>query len=119
MQTMVNALRTKMKIGWWKSHDLYHPLVVRGDEGTKFKRARHGDGPPGPCNIRMLGVSRRCCEDSFTVEAVAKLWEELLLGDGPLGKWPETVLGEWMNAVYVTHFEELEITIHSYICIFV
>jgi hypothetical protein len=87
---------------------------VRGDEGTKFKCDRHGDGPPWLSNIRILTFVRRCCEDSFTLEAVDKLLEKLLLGDGPLGQRPETVLVKWINDVHVTHFEELEITLHSY-----
>ena len=114
MQTMVNDLKTEMKNRWWKSQDLYKPRVVRGDEGTKFKCDRHGGGPPGPSNILILGVSRRCCEESFTVEAVANILEELLSGDGPLGQWYGTVLGEWINDVHVAHFEELEITLDSY-----
>ena len=47
------------------------------------------------------------------MEAVAKL-SEVLLVDGSLGQWPETVLSEWINDVHVTHFEELEITLHPY-----
>ena len=86
MQTMVNDIMTEMKIRWWKSHDLYQPIFDVREEQTKFKRDRQGDGPPGPSQIRMLGFSRRCCEDTYTVEDVAKLLEELLLGDGPFGQ---------------------------------
>ncbi len=42
----------------------------------------------------MLGTPKRCCEDSFTVGEVAKLLEELLVGDGPFGQLPEEFLGE-------------------------
>ena len=114
MQTMVNDLITKMKIIWWKSQDLYQPIFVGGDERSKFMRDRQGDGPTWPSDIRMLGVSRRCCEDPYTVEVVAKLLEELLLGDGPFGQWPEKLLGEWIKDVHVTQFEELGINLHSY-----
>ena len=114
MQTMVNDLVTEMKIRWWKSQDLYQPIFDGGDERTKFKRDRQGDGPTGPSHIRMLGVSRRCCEDTNTMEDVAKLLEELLLGDGPFGQWPEELLGEWINDVNVTQFEEMVINLHSY-----
>jgi len=62
----------------------------------------------------MLGVSQRCCEDTYTVEAVAKLLELLRLGDGPFGQWHEELLGEWINDVQVTQFEELGINLHSY-----
>jgi len=62
----------------------------------------------------MLGVSRRRCEDTYTVEAVTKLLEELLQGDGPFGQWPEELLGEWINDAQVTQFEELGINLHSY-----
>jgi hypothetical protein len=111
---MVNDLVMEMKIRWWKSQDLYQPLVAGGDDRTKFKRDQHGDGPAGPSNIRMLGAPKSCCEDSFTVEAVAKLLEELLVGNGPFGQLPEEFLGEWLNDVHVTHFEEMEINLHSY-----
>ena len=114
MQTMVNDLMLEMKIRWWKSHELYLPGIGGGDERTKFKRDRRGDGPAGPSHIRMLGVPRRCCEDTYTVEVVAQLLEELLLGDGPFGQWPEELLGEWINDVHVTQFEELGINLHSY-----
>jgi hypothetical protein len=50
----------------------------------------------------MLVVSRRCCEDTYTVVVVAKLLEELLLGDGPFDQWPEELLGERNNDVQVT-----------------
>ena len=89
MQTMVNDLMTEMKIRWWKSHDLSQPIFDGGDERTKFKRDRQGDGPTRPSQIRMLGVLRRCCEDAYNVEVVTKLLEELLPGDGPFGQWPE------------------------------
>ena len=105
---------TEMQIRWWKSQDLYQPIFDGGDEGTKFKRDSQGDGPTGPSHIRMLGVLRRCCEDTYTVEVVAKLLEELLLGDGPFGQWPEELLGEWINDVQATQFEELGINLHSY-----
>jgi hypothetical protein len=85
MQTMVDDLMTEMKIRWWKSENLYQPILDGGDERTEFKRDRQGDGPASPSHIRMLGVSRRCCEDTYIVEAVEKLLEELLLGDGPFG----------------------------------
>jgi hypothetical protein len=62
----------------------------------------------------MLGVSRRCCEDTYTREDVAKLLEELLLEDGPFRQWPEELLGEWINDVQITQFEELGINLHSY-----
>ena len=62
----------------------------------------------------MLGVSRRCCKDTLTLEKVANLLEDLLLGDGPFGQRPEELLGEWINDVHVTHFEELGINLHSY-----
>ncbi len=75
---------------------LYQPIFDGGDERTKFKRDRQGDGPAGPSHIRMLGVSRRCCEDTYIVEAVAKLLEELLLGDGPLGQWYQELLDAWI-----------------------
>jgi hypothetical protein len=52
------------------------------------------------------------------VEVVAKLLEELLVGDGPFGQWPEELLGEWINDVQVTQFEELGINLHSYASIF-
>jgi hypothetical protein len=87
--------------------ELYQPLLNGGDERAKFKRDRQRDGAAMPSHIRMLGDSRRCCENSYTVEAVAKLLGELLLGDGPFGQWPEELLGEWINDVHVTHFEEL------------
>jgi hypothetical protein len=49
------------------------------------------------------------------VEDVAKLLEEILLvGDGPFGQWHEELLGEWINDVHVTQFEELGINLHSY-----
>jgi hypothetical protein len=115
MQTMVNDIRTEMKIRWWKSHELYQPISDGRGEGTKFKRDRQGDGPAGPSRIRMLGVPRRCCEDTYTVEAVAKLLEELLIGDSPFGQWPEELLGEWINDVHVTQFEELGVHLHSYV----
>ncbi len=73
LQTMANDLMTELKIRWWKSQDLYQSLVAGGDDRTKFKRDQHGDEPIGPSNIRMFGTPKRCCEDSFTVEAVAKL----------------------------------------------
>ena len=114
MQTMVNDLVTEMKIRWWKSHDLYQPIFDGGNERTKLKRDRLGDGPTRPSYIRMLGVLRRCCEDTYTVEVVAKLLEELLLGDGLFGHWPKELLGEWINNVQVTQFEELGINLHSY-----
>ena len=57
----------------------------------------------------MLGVSRR-----YNVEAVGKLLEELLLGDGPSGQWHAELLGEWIHDVQVTQFEELGIKLHSY-----
>ncbi len=68
MQTMVNDLMTEMQIRWWKSRDLYQPIFNGGDERTKFMRDRQGDGPARPSQIRMLGVSRRCCEDTYTLE---------------------------------------------------
>ncbi len=114
MQTMVNDLMTEMKIRWWKSQDLYQPIFHGGDERTKFKRGRQGDGPTGPSHIRMLGAPRRCCEDTYIVEVVVKLLEELLLGDGPFGQWPKDLLGEWINDVHVTKVEELRINLHSY-----
>jgi hypothetical protein len=89
MQTMVNDLMTEMKIRWWKIQDLYQPIFDGRDERTKFKRDRQGDKLAWPSHIRMRGVSRRCCEDTYNVEAVAKLLEELLLGDGPFGQVPE------------------------------
>ncbi len=64
---------------------MYQPLVEGGDERTKFKRDHHGDEPAGPYNVCMLGAPRSGCADSFTVEAVAKLLEELLVWDGPFG----------------------------------
>ena len=100
---------TEMKIRWWKSQNLYQPLFDGGDERTKFKRDRQGDGPPGPSHIRMLGVSRRCCDDAYTMEVVAKLLEEILLGDGPFGQWPEEI-----NDVQVTQLEKLGINLQSY-----
>ena len=86
LQTMVNYLKTEMKFRRWKSQDLYKPLLEGGDERIKFDRDRQGDGKAGPSHIRMLGVSRRCCKDSYIVEAVEKILEELLLGDGPFGQ---------------------------------
>jgi hypothetical protein len=86
MQTMVNDLMTEIKIRLWKSQDFYQPIFDGGDERTKFKRDRQGDGLAGPSHIRMLGVSRRCCENTYTVKTVAKLLVELLLGDGPFGQ---------------------------------
>jgi hypothetical protein len=83
---MVNYLKTEMKFRRWKSQDLYKPLLEGGDERIKFDRDRQGDGKAGPSHIRMLGVSRRCCKDSYIVEAVEKILEELLLGDGPFGQ---------------------------------
>jgi len=62
----------------------------------------------------MLGVLRWCCEDTYSVEVVAKLLEELLLGDGPFGQWPEELIDEWINDVQVTPFEELGINLQSY-----
>ena len=114
MQTMVTELRTEMKIRWWKSRDLYQPIFDGGDERTKFKRDRQRDEPAGPSHIRMLGFSRRCCEDTYTVEVAEKLLKELLLGVGPFGQWPEELLGEWINDVHVTNFEELRIHLYSY-----
>ena len=115
LQTMVNDLRMEMKVRWWKSQDLFQPLVAAGgDERKKFKRDCHGDGPAGPSNIRMLGAPKVCGEGTFTEVAVAQLLEELLVGDGPLGQWPEEFLGEWLDDVQVTHFEELEINLFSY-----
>jgi hypothetical protein len=114
MQTMVNDLMTEMKIRWKKIQDLYQPIFDGGDKRTQFKRNLQGDGPAWPSHIRMLRVSRRCCETTYIVEVVAKLLEELLLGDGSFGQWPEELLGEWINDVQVTQFEELGINIHSY-----
>ena len=111
---MVNDLMTEMKIRWWKSQDLYQPIFDGGDERTKFNCDRQGDGPTRPSHIRMLGVSRWCCEDTYTAEDVAKLLEELLLGDGPDGQWPGELLGEWINDAQVTQLEELGIYLHSY-----
>ncbi len=93
LQTMVNDLMMDMKVRWWKSQDLFQPLVAAGgDERKKFKRDRHGDRPDGPSNIRMLRAPKVCCEGTFTEVAVAQLLEELLVGDGPLGQWPEEFL---------------------------
>ncbi len=102
MQTMVNDLMTEIKIRWWKSQDMYQPIFDGGDERTKFKRDRQGDGPTWASHIRMLGASRRSCEDTYIVEAVTKLLEELLFGDGPFGQWPKELLGEWINDEQVT-----------------
>ncbi len=102
MQTMVNDLMTEMKIRCWKSQDLYQSIFDGGDERTKLKRDRQGDGPSGPSHIQMLGVSRRCCEDTYTVEVAAKLLEERVLGDGPFGLWAEEILGKWINDVQAT-----------------
>jgi hypothetical protein len=114
MHTMANDIRTEIKIRLRKSVDLYQPIFDGGDERTKFKRDRRGDGPAGPSHIRMLGVSQRRCEDTSIVEAVAQLLEEILLGDGLFGRWPNGLLGEWINNVQVTHLEELGIKLHSY-----
>jgi hypothetical protein len=103
-----------MKIRWWKSQDLYQPIFDGGDERTKLKRARQGDGAARPSYIRMIGISRRCREDTYTVEVVAKFMEEHLIGDGPFGQWLEELLGEWTNDVQVTQFEELGINLHSF-----
>ena len=85
LQTMVNDLRMEIKVRWWKSQDLFQPLVAAGgDERKKFKRDCLGDGPAGPSNIRMLGAPKVCGEGKFTEVAVAQLLEELLVGDGPL-----------------------------------
>ncbi len=48
------------------------------------------------------------------MEVVAKLLEELFLGDDPFGQWPEELLGEWINDVQVTQFEELGINLYAY-----
>ena len=115
MQTMVDDLMMEMKVRWWKCQDLFQPLVAAGgDERKKFKRDRHGDEPAWPYNIRMLGAPKGCCEGTFTEEAVAQLLEELLVGDGPLGQWPEEFLRVWLDDVQVSHFEELAIKLHSY-----
>ena len=50
----------------------------------------------------------------YIVGAVAKLLEELLLGDGLFVQWPEELLGEWINDVQVAQFEELGINLHLY-----
>jgi len=47
------------------------------------------------------------------VEDVAKLLQELILGDGHFGQSPEELLGKWINDVQVTQFEELGINLHS------
>ena len=75
---------------------MYQPIFDGGDRRLKLKRDRQGDGPGGPSHIRMLGVLRRCCEDTYIVEAVAKLLEELLLGDGPFGQWPKEFMDNGM-----------------------
>ncbi len=99
LQTTVNGLMMEMKVRWWKSQDLYQPLVVAGgDEQKKFKRDRHGDGPAGPFSIRMLGAPKGCCEGTcwgFSLRTMAR-------------RVP------WIDDVQVTHFEELEIKLHSY-----
>ncbi len=105
-----------MKVRWWKSQEFFQPLVAAGgDERKKFKRDFHGDGPAGPSNIRLLGAPIVCGEGTFTEVAIAQLLAELLVEDGPLGQWPEEFLGEWLDDVQVTHFEELEIKLHSYV----
>lgn len=104
-----------MKIRWWKCQDMYQPLLA-GAERKKFKRDCHEAGPSGVYSeVRMLGVPQRCSEDSYTIEVVLKLLEELLSGEGPFGQWPEGHLGEWLNDVNVTHFEDVEIALHSYV----
>ncbi len=115
LQALVNDLMMEMKVRWWKSQDLYQPLVAAGgDEQKKFKRDRHGDGRARLSNIRMLAALKGCCEGMFTEETVVQLFEELLVGDGPFGQWPEEFLGEWLDDVQVTHFEELKVKLHSY-----
>lgn len=46
---------------------------------------------------------------------VLKLLEDLLVGKGPFGRWPEEHLGEWLNDVHVTQFEEVQIALYSYV----
>ena len=53
-------------------------------------------------------------KDPYIVEVVAKILEELLLGVGPFGQWPEELLCERINAVQLAQFEELVINLHSY-----
>ncbi len=88
MQTMVKDHMMEMKIRWWKIQDLYQPLIAGVDDRTKFKRDEHGYGPVEPSNIRMFGAPKRCNEDSITVEAAAKLLQELLVGECPFGRLP-------------------------------
>lgn len=114
MQTMMNDVLMEMKLRWWKRQELYQPppdLTVP----VKFRRDDFGNGPEPTSAIRMLGKSGCCSDDQY--KAIASFLEDLLAGEGPCGLWPADMLGDWLNDIHVTQYEEMQISLFHYVAL--
>ena len=111
---MMNDIHMEMKIRWWKRQELYKPsanLTVP----VKFRRDDYGNGPDPTSAIRMLGKSGCCSDDQY--KAIASSLEDLLAGEGPCGSWPADMLGNWLNDIHVTQYEDMQISLFHYVAL--
>lgn len=111
---MMNDVLMEMKLRWWKRQELYQPppdLTVP----VKFRRDDFGNGPEPTSAIRMLGKSGCCSDDQY--KAIASFLEDLLAGEGPCGLWPADMLGDWLNDIHVTQYEEMQISLFHYVAL--
>ncbi len=63
----------------------------------------------------MLGKSGCCSDDQY--KAIASFLEDLLAGEGPCGLWPADMSGDWLNAIHVTQYEEMRISLFHYVAL--
>ena len=82
---------------------------------VKFRRGGYGNGPEPASAIRMLGTSGCCNDDQY--KAIASFLEDLLAGESPCGLWPADMLGDWLNGIHVTQYEEMHISLFHYVAL--
>ena len=82
---------------------------------VKFKRDDFGNGPQPTSAIRMLGKSGCCSDDQY--KAIASFLEDLLASEGPCGLLPTYMLGDWLNDIHVTQYEEMQIYLFHYVAL--
>ena len=111
---MINDVLMEMKLRLWKRQELYQPppdLTVP----VKFSRDDFGNGPEPTSGIRMLGKSGCGSDDQY--KAIASFLEDLLARGGPCGLWPADMLGDWLNDIHVTQYEEMQISLFHYVAL--
>jgi hypothetical protein len=57
-----------------------------------------------------------CCSDD-QYKAIASFLEDLLAGEGPCGLWLADILGDWLNDIHVTQYEEMQIYLFHYVAL--